>query len=327
MGACTTNGQPFVAKFNMAASGDSSLIYSTCFGPSVAAAATDLAVNSSGEATVLGYSATSTWPLVNQIMSWSGAQDVVLAKLNAAGNGLIYSTYLGGSSNDTGRGLALDPGGYIYVTGLTQSSDFPTLNAYQPANRTHGDSFITRIDECPVTFTDVHVTDYFYEAVRYLSCHGAVSGYADNTFRPFNNTTRGQLSKIVVLSEGWSIDTTGGPHFNDVPPSNAFYAYIETAFNHGIISGFSDGTFRQGNSVTRGQLCKIIVAAEGWPVDTTGGPHFNDVPTNNPFYAYIETAFNKGVISGYSDGTFRWGNTATRGQICKIVYGAITSPR
>lgn len=177
---------------------------------------------------------------------------------------------------------------------------------------------------CPMNFSDVHLTDYFYEPVRYLYCGGAISGYSDGTFRPYNNTTRGQLSKIAVLAEGWTIDTSAGPHFSDVPPSNPFYAYIETAYNHSAIIGYSDGTFRWGNNVTRAQLSKIVVVALGWAPDTTGGPHFLDVQPDNPFYAYVETAYNHSIISGYSDGTFRPGNNATRGQIAKILYSALT---
>ena len=112
-----------------------------------------------------------------------------------------------------------------------------------------------------MTFTDVGPSDYFYEPVRYLYCAGAISGYADNTFRPYNNTTRGQLTKIMVLAEGWAIDTTGGPHFSDVPQTHTFYDVIETAFNRGIISGYSDGTFRPGSNATRGQIAKIVHSA------------------------------------------------------------------
>ena len=179
---------------------------------------------------------------------------------------------------------------------------------------------------CGVTFTDVHSTDYFYTAAWYLACHGAISGYANGTFRPYNDTTRGQLSKIIVLAVGWAIDTTGAPHFSDVLASNTFYGYVETAFNHQIISGYSDGTFRWGNNVTRGQLSKIVVLARQWVLSTEGGPHFSDVAVANPFYSYIETAYHRNIISGYSDGTFRPGNNATRGQISKIVYQAISIP-
>jgi hypothetical protein len=129
----------------------------------------------------------------------------------------------------------------------------------------------------------------------------------------------------VTLAQGWTIDTSGGPHFTDVPATNAFYPYIEAAYHHGVISGYSDGTFRWGNNVTRGQLSKITVIAEGWPIDPRGAPHFTDVAPGSPFYDYVETAFNRGIISGYSDRTFRPENNATRGQISVIVYRAITA--
>src|SRR5439155_7233533 len=163
---------------------------------------------------------------------------------------------------------------------------------------------------------------YLYQSVHYLYCAGVVSGYSGGTFRPYNNTTRGQLCKIVVLAEGWPVTTNGGPHFSDVPVSSAFYNYIETAYNHGAVSGYSDGTFRPGSDVTRGQLCKVVALACGWSSYNPPSPTFSDVPPNSPFYGYIETAHNHGAVSGYSDGTFRPGSTATRGQISKIVYNA-----
>ncbi len=182
------------------------------------------------------------------------------------------------------------------------------------------------VTPCPMDFSDVSPDDYFYEAVRYLYCAGVISGYDDNTFRPYNNATRGQICKIVVLAEGWQVDCPDSGHFSDVLPGSAFYCFVETAYEHGIVSGYQDGTFRPYNNVTRAQLCAIIVQAQGWPIDTTGGPHFTDVPQSHPFYGYIETAYNHGIISGYGDGTFRPYNNAVRGQICKIIYNAITRP-
>jgi hypothetical protein len=176
---------------------------------------------------------------------------------------------------------------------------------------------------CPMLFTDVLPSDYFYEAVRYLYCAGVVTGYSDNTFRPYNDTTRGQLTKIVVLAEGWTIYVPPSPTFDDVPADHTFYTYVETAYRRGIISGYADGTFRPGNNVTRGQLSKIIVLAEEWALYTPPVPTFSDVPEEHPFFGHIETAYSRGIISGYADGTFRPGNNATRGQICKIVYNAI----
>src|SRR5207244_7103460 len=133
---------------------------------------------------------------------------------------------------------------------------------------------------------------------------------------------------IVVLAQGWTIYTPPTPTFQDVPTTNPLYQYIETAYHQGIISGYTCGPacleFRPGSNVTRGQLCKIIVLAEGWQFYTPPTPTFQDVPADNPFYAHIETAYIRNIISGYTCGPacleFRPGSNATRGQIAKIVY-------
>ena len=211
-------------------------------------------------------------------------------------------------------------------TGTTVASVTSVSTSTATSVATYVATSTATVTACSITFSDVLPSDYFYEPVRYLYCAGAISGYADNTFRPYNDTTRGQLSKIVVLAEGFPINTGGGPHFSDVPETNPFYAFVETANNRGLISGYADGTFRPGNNVTRGQLSKIVVLAMGWSLYIPSTPTFSDVGTGNAFYSHIETAYAHGIISGYADGTFRPGNNATRGQIAKIVYGAISAP-
>jgi hypothetical protein len=127
--------------------------------------------------------------------------------------------------------------------------------------------------------------------------------------------------------------TTCPVQFTDVPASNPFYLFIRCLACRGIVSGYSDGAFRWGNDVTRGQLAKIIVGAAGL---LTGGipstqQTFSDVPNTNTFWRYIEVLAQVGAISSYGCGGpgepcdgqnrpyFRWGNPATRGQISKIV--------
>lgn len=182
---------------------------------------------------------------------------------------------------------------------------------------------------------DVGSGDYFYKPVEYLYSHDIISGYSDGTFRPYSNTTRAQLAKMIVLAEGWSIEMADGPHFTDVGPDHTFYSYIETAFSRGIISGYSDGTFRPDAPVTRGQLAKIIVLARGWNVSARTEAHFSDVPEGHVFFEYIEAAYGQDIISGYGEGTyrsaegrlFRPDDRATRAQIAKIVHRAtLTTP-
>src|SRR5207237_4899742 len=79
----------------------------------------------------------------------AGYYDAVVAKLNTSG-GLIYSTYLGGSTGlngaDEAYGIAADATGSAYVTGETASSDFPVLNAFQPVWGGSYDGFVTKIN-------------------------------------------------------------------------------------------------------------------------------------------------------------------------------------
>jgi hypothetical protein len=179
---------------------------------------------------------------------------------------------------------------------------------------------------CTASFTDVDPGSTFYEYIRGLACMGAVSGYPDGTFRPSNNTTRGQVAKIVVLAEGWVLVTPQEPTFTDVLTGSTFYEYVETLFAHGAINGYDDGTYRPNNDVTRAQVAKIVVLSEGWAPFTPTTPTFPDVPANHPFYTYIETAAEHAIVRGYPDGTYGPSNSATRGQLSKIVYEAVTEP-
>ena len=193
-------------------------------------------------------------------------------------------------------------------------------------------------------------TDYFYIPVQYLACHGVISGYADGTFRPYANTTRGQMVKIVVNAfntPGYSPPNTNT--FADVPPSNPFFVFIEAAAHANIVSGYACGStptepcdsqnrpyFRPFADVTRGQLSKIVVTAASFTVVNPASPTFADVFPNTAFYTFVETAYAHQLVSGYTCGGagepcdsqnrpyFRQYNNATRGQIAKIVYNALT---
>ena len=75
------------------------------------------------------------------------AFDAFVTELNPTGSGLVYSTYLGGSGDDYGNGIAVDTSGNAYVTGYTVSSDFPTTaGAFQTTLDGGGDAFVTELN-------------------------------------------------------------------------------------------------------------------------------------------------------------------------------------
>jgi hypothetical protein len=106
-----------------------------------------IAVDASGSAYVTGLTASTNFPTANalQPVYAGGPLDAFVAKLNAAGSALVYSTYLGGSAGDVGDGIAVDASGNAYVTGFTSSTNFPTANPLQATNGGNQDAFVARI--------------------------------------------------------------------------------------------------------------------------------------------------------------------------------------
>jgi hypothetical protein len=138
--------EAFVTKFSASGNG---LIYSTYHGGNSWDEAYGIAVDFLGAAYVTGSTWSSDFPMVNpfQAVHAGGGGDVFVTKFNPNGSAQVYSTYLGGTGNESGYGIAVDSTGNASVTGETNSSNFPTANALQPA---HGggnnDAFVTKFD-------------------------------------------------------------------------------------------------------------------------------------------------------------------------------------
>jgi uncharacterized repeat protein (TIGR01451 family) len=120
----------FVAKINAAGN---ALIYSTFLGGGGDDEGYGIAIDAAGHAYVTGSTDSGNFPTQNALQSTrNGFQDAFVAKLNPAGNGLVYSTYLGGGGFEEGEGIAVDAAGHAYVTGATGSTNFPTTaNSFQ----------------------------------------------------------------------------------------------------------------------------------------------------------------------------------------------------
>jgi hypothetical protein len=140
----------FVVKLNAAGN---ALVYVTILGGSGDTTGRAIAVDGSGNAYVAGSTTATNLPTAGPFQgSNHGGSDAFVAKLNAAGNGLVYSTYLGGSGDDFAFGLALD-GTAAVIVGQTSSTDFPTAAAVQATNAGGSDAFVARLDSSGATLT------------------------------------------------------------------------------------------------------------------------------------------------------------------------------
>ncbi|HYO50509.1 MAG TPA: S-layer homology domain-containing protein [Chloroflexia bacterium] len=123
--------------------------------------------------------------------------------------------------------------------------------------------------------------------------------------------------------------------FSDTPAGSTFYQFVRCLACQTILGGYSDGTFRPNNDITRGQIAKIVSEATGFGVDP-GTQIYEDVPPASPFYSYINRLTKKNLIGGYPCGMlpsepcvgpnnrpyYRPNTSATRGQLSKIVSSA-----
>jgi pimeloyl-ACP methyl ester carboxylesterase len=139
----------FVAKVNAAGTG---LVYAGYIGGSNYDEGNDIAVDSAGNTYVMGitYSDQTTFPVAGgPDLTYNGSQDAFMAKVNAAGTGLVYAGYIGGSGNDWGFGIAVDGAGNAYVTGVT-SSDQTTFPVAGGPDLTYNgrseDAFVAKVN-------------------------------------------------------------------------------------------------------------------------------------------------------------------------------------
>jgi len=139
----------FVAKMN---STGTTLLYSVVFGGALTDVGGGIAVDSSGNAYVTGFTGSVNFPVSASApqRTLHGLTNAFVAEVNAAGNALVYSTYLGGNGNDWGRAIAVDRSGNAYVTGTAQEAagtNFPVTNGSSPAS-----GFLTEINAAGSAF-------------------------------------------------------------------------------------------------------------------------------------------------------------------------------
>lgn len=127
------------------------LVYSTFLGGSDEDQGHDIAVDKRGNAYVVGETLSTDFfvlsPTIQAAIGHASAQDAFVAKINTGGDQLEYSTYLGGAGSDIGWAVAVDGKGNAYITGETESANFPTNNPLQDSSMSHiDDAFIAKID-------------------------------------------------------------------------------------------------------------------------------------------------------------------------------------
>ncbi|MFN2547890.1 MAG: PKD domain-containing protein [Myxococcales bacterium] len=258
---------------------DPVLAYSTFLGGPGNESGVAIAADRGGNSFFLGNAASTNFPVSNPVRAYASGVDAVVTKIDPTGSNLIWSTYLGGSLDDVGTAIALDASGNAYLAGHTRSTNFPVLNALQPAHAggTY-DAFVTKLGPTgAISFS------------TYLGGSGL-----DQAFGIALDATNSAYLTGVTVSADF-------PH-----PGSPFQSSLGTAPSKAFVTKLSaDGstlaysTYLGGNATGIGSAGHAIAIDGSGRAYVTGNTFQFDFPTLNPLYGkagsetqVFVTAFN-----------------------------------
>jgi hypothetical protein len=268
----------FISKFN---SDGSSLVYSTYLGGDSEDFGNDIALDSSGNAYITGSTQSTDFPTTGSAFQTSPSSliDAFVAKINSDGSSLVYSTYLGGAGgDDRGNGIAIDSSGDAYVTGLTQSSSFPTQDPLQPVRGSAQDAFITK-----------------------LNSDGSALVYS--TYLGGDNNDFGNDIAVDSSNNVYVVGTTLSNNFPRQDPLQPVRGSIQDAF---ITKLNSDGsalvysTYLGGNSDDFGNGIAVDSLGNSY---VTGATQSTDFPTQDPLQTTLLSIQDAFVTKLNADGS------------------------
>ncbi len=247
----------FLAAFSAAGS---SIRFSTYLGGSGADRAYGLALADDGSAYLCGVTSSADFPTLNPYQgALTGGKDVFISRFDSSG-ALISASYLGGSGDETGMAIAVAEGG-VYVTGSTTSADFPTANAYQPAQPSVSRAaFLSRFDS-------------------------SVSGMVFSTYLGGNKVDG--ANDLAVAPDG-SIYLTGYTESGNFPLLNSYQGALGGGFDAFLTRFSSPGQPLISSTYLGGQNADLaggmVLGGDG-SIYLAGNTFSEDFPTVNPFQA------------------------------------------
>jgi hypothetical protein len=309
----TTGGRgptdAFVTKLNATGTG---LVYSTYLGggANTNSGGAGIALDANGDAYVTGWTTSTVFPTKNPIQATSGtagvtnsygAETAFMTVLNPSGAGLVFSTYLGGSTADWGYGIALDSAGNAYVGGQTESSNFPTTpGAYQttyPGNTYNGFAAKINVAASSPSFavagfpspTTAGVSHSF--TVTALNADSSVNtGYTGTV-----HFTSGDLQAVLPADYTFTAADLG---------THTFTATLKTAGGQ-VLAATDTGTYgvsgsETGIAVQPAAAAKFVLSA---PASVTHGVAFSVTLTVQDPYGNVATGYTGTVHFSSNDGT------------------------
>src|SRR6266480_7805373 len=223
------NPDGYIAKLNPAGN---TIVYATYLGGTCTDIIYGIAVDAAGEAYVTGQSGSGinpqsgmpdcgpfsgpfiAFPQMNPFQAYAGTGDAFITKLNAAGNGLIFSSFLGGTGSEFGRAIAVDPFGNAYATGETISGNFPTTPlAYQTLNNGGEDAYVTKVSPVGTLLYSTYLGGGDLDSGRGITADALGNAYITGV------TASGSINACGNVENPPAFPTTAGAYQTSIAPS------------------------------------------------------------------------------------------------------------
>jgi hypothetical protein len=318
--SCCTSDDAFVAEVNAAGS---ALVYCGYIGGDSADSGNGIAVDSGGNAYVVGgtRSSEATFPVTvgPDLVFNGGSSDAFVAKVNATGTALIYCGYIGGggpsSMSDQGYGIAIDGGGNAYVVGDTNSTEapfFPVTGGPDSIFNGENDAFVAKVNSTGAALVYCGYIggagqDFGYGIAVSGIGNAYVVGYTFSNESTFPVTVgpdlifNGTDYNVFVAKIG---NDNPGTNFADVDPNSVFAPFISKLSAAGITVGCGQNPQGQPiycptQQVTREQMAAFIIRALGeFNPPFPAQQRFTDVLPASVFYSFIDQMAHRGITVG-----------------------------
>jgi hypothetical protein len=250
-------GDVFVTKVNPAAT---AIVWSTYLGGASSEVGFGISVDASG-VYVAGQTSSANFPTTVGAFQTAlpGARGGFVTKLNTTGSALIYSTYLAGSTNDKVHGLAVDSGGNAYVTGATQSDDFPTTaGAFQLGLAGTSNAFVTKLNptgSAPLvysTYLGGNTSDGANSIVIDKSGNAYVTGGTTSTNFPTKNPIQAAFAGGGTTCPATHVSICGDAFVTELNPTGAALVFSTYLGGTGEDSGVGIALDAAGNLYVSG---------------------------------------------------------------------------
>lgn len=255
-GARSGTSDAFVAKLNPAGT---ALVWATYFGGSDYDYANAIAIDDGGNVFIAGQTASTDLPTQSALQPSlaGGGYDGFVAKLSPNGASLLYSTYLGGTDNDSTAGLAVDAAGNAVVLLAAYSTDIATVNAAQPTSGGNADGYLTKLTPAGARTYATYLGGSGVDFAHHVAIDGAGNAY--------------------VTGQTYSTDF---PTLNPLQAANAGYSDVfVTKYTSAGARVFS--TYLGGGAGTGYDFAQGVAVDSGGNVILTGGTESSDFPTTS----------------------------------------------